>query len=311
MTNNNYSNNRKVSIIGSGNVGSSIAYALMLKDFTKEIVLVDINKKLSQAEVLDIRHGIPHMGSASIKSGEYSDIKDSDLIVVTAGRARRPGETRLDMVFDNIKIAKSVADEIKKYYNKGVILVASNPVDIITYKMCKWLNLPEGMVFGTGCILDSSRLTNVIADYLKLSPEAINSIVIGEHGESQIPVWSKVTVAGMPLAKYCETVGLEFNDEIKADMEDKVVHMGAEIISGKGKTHFGIATCVSCIADVILNRRTTVTTVASVLKGEYGVEDVVMSLPTIINYRGVERRLADELSDEELTRFRKFWLKIN
>lgn len=303
-------NNRKVSIIGCGYVGSTIAYALMIKELADEIVLIDVDKKIADAEMLDIRHGIPYMGLCNIYSGDYKDIVDSDLIVITAGRNRKPNESRLDMASDNVKIAKSVCDDIKKYYNSGVVLVVSNPVDIITTKVNEWLGLPKGTVFGTGCILDSSRFTNVIADYLKLSPEIVNAQIIGEHGSSQIALWSKVTIAGMPLVDYCKSTGLEFGDLIKESIEESVISMGTNIIKGKGRTHYGIATCVCYIADAILTNRATILSVSCVLNGEYGVNDIALSIPSVITSNGIERTLADYLSADEYAKIKKSYLVL-
>lgn len=291
--------NKKVAIIGMGYVGAGIAYALMIKDIAREIVFIDTREEAVNAEMLDIRHGMHNMGSAKIINGTYSDIKDCDLIIITAGRNRRPGESRLDLIGDNIKITDSVLDELEKYYNQGVILVVSNPVDIITYHITKRLRLPKGRVFGTGCVLDSSRLTNVISDYVDLGSEFISATVIGEHGANQIPLWSKVEVAGMPIENYCKEMGLEFNTEIKQKMADKVKNMGAEIISGKGKTYYGISTCVCYIADAILNKRSIAASVTGVWDGEFGIKDTAISLPCLVDYNGIKNVLPIDISDEE------------
>lgn len=296
---------KKVSIIGCGYVGSSIAYALMMKELPDEIVLIDKDKSITDAEMLDIRHGIPYMGTCKIISGDYTDIKDSDLIVITAGRNRKPNESRLDLAQDNTRIGHVIAQEIRKYYNTGVVLVVANPVDILATKYTEWLGLQKGKVFGTGCILDSSRFTNVLADYLNINPEVINAQIIGEHGNSQIAMWSKATVAGMPIDKYTKSLGLKFDEDLKREIEQKVKDMGSTIIKGKGKTHYGIATCVCYIADAILNKRATIASVSSVLDGEYGIKNVAMSVPSIITSEGIERTLADYLSDSEYKEMRK------
>lgn len=297
-------NSKKVSIIGCGYVGASIAYALMIKNLPDEIVLIDLNKTITEAERLDIRHGIPYMGICKIKSGTYEDIQDSDLIIITAGRNRKFGENRLDLAHDNVKIGYGIAQQIKKYYNSGIVLVVANPVDIMTTKYTEWLELDKGMVFGTGCILDGSRFTNVLADYLNIEAEVINAQVIGEHGNSQIAMWSKVTIAGMPIADYARSLGIPFDVDIKEDIEQQVKNMGAQIIEGKGKTHYGIATCVCYIADAILNKRATIVSVSSVLEGEYGIRNVAMSVPSIITSEGVERKLADYLDEEEYSKMK-------
>ena len=244
---------KKVAIIGTGFVGSTTAYALMMKELAREIVLVDINKKASQGEILDIAHGIPSMGSGSIYAGDYSDCKDSDLIIITAGRNRREGETRLELAEGNLSIVKSVLENLAPHYTKGIILLITNPVDIITQKAIEWTGLPEGRVFGTGCLLDSSRFVRAIADHLSVNTELV---------------------------------------------------LGADIIKTKGKTHFGIPTSVASLADAIINGRTTISTVSTILKGEYGVNGIATSLPCIVSNNGVEKRLTETFSDEEVKLFK-------
>lgn len=302
--------NKKISIIGSGFVGSSIAYALMLKNIAKEIVLVDINKALSEAESLDIKHGISEMGCTKVISGEYSEIKDSDLIIITAGRNRRPDETRLNLAQDNIKIAQSVANEIKKYYTKGVVLVVSNPVDVITYNMIKWLGLPKGRIFGSGCILDSSRFVNVIAHYLDVETCDVNANVIGEHGESQVHLWSRVKIKGIYLDEYCKANNIDFGETQKEIIEKKVKTMGTEIIKGKGKTNYGIATCVCALANAILNNQRMIASVSGILSGQYGISDVSLSLPSVISSNGVDEILVNEISKDEYLKLQKSALAI-
>ena len=179
---------RKVAIIGAGYVGASIAYALTLKDLAREIVLIDVNNTKAKGEALDIQHGIPYMGSSSVRAGSYDDCADCDLIIITAGRNRFPTESRLDMINDNILIMKGVVDKLSKHYTKGVILIVSNPVDILTYKCDEWMGLPNGKILGTGCILDTSRLIRAISSYTNLNIESIKCNIVGEHGESQFPV---------------------------------------------------------------------------------------------------------------------------
>ena len=292
--------NRKVAIIGAGFVGASIAYALTIRDLASEIVLVDIDRDKAKGEALDIQHGIAYMGTSSVRAGDYSDCKNCDLIIITAGRNRRVGEDRLDMIEDNIVTMKNVVDEIKKYYTHGAIMVVSNPVDILTYKCAEWMNLPNGKVFGTGCVLDTSRLIRAIADYTNLNTEVIKCNIVGEHGSSQFPEWSRLSIAGVPMDEYCENVGLEWGDKQKNEIYDQVLNMGATIIKAKGKTHYGIATCVCSLADAVLNQRLTVAPVTSPLQGEYGIENVAVSLPSIIGVNGVEHRLQEHWTETEI-----------
>ncbi|MBQ6334429.1 MAG: L-lactate dehydrogenase [Erysipelotrichaceae bacterium] len=295
--------NRKVAIIGAGYVGSTIAYALALRDIAREIALIDINEEKTLGEVKDIRHGIPILGTTDVYVGDYSDCENCDLIIIAAGRNRRNNESRLDLTNDNIKIIRSVVDSIKKYYTRGVIVIVSNPVDILTYKVSKWMDLPDGMVFGTGCILDTSRFVRSISDYVGVSTGVISAYVIGEHGDGQVPIWSHVTISGIGIEEYCESVGLQWNEQIKKDIAEKTKNMGASIIAAKGRTHYGIATCVCVLADAIINQRPTIVPVSSVLKGENGVNDVALSVPSVIGPGGVQLRIKERWSQEEYQKF--------
>lgn len=297
--------NRKVAIIGAGYVGASIAYALTIRDLASQIYLIDINREKAAGEAKDIQHGIPYMGTSSVKAGSYEDCRECDLIIITAGRNRRPGETRLDMISDNIGIIRNVTDKIKEYYTHGVIMVVSNPVDILTYKVAEWMDLPNGKVFGTGCILDTSRLVRAISDYTDINIEAIKCSIVGEHGDSQFPLWSRLAIAGIPMAEYCENVGLEWGEEQKERLHNEVRNMGASIIEAKGRTHYGIATCVCSLADAVLNQRLTIAPVTSPLEGEYGIRDVAISIPSIVGVNGVERRLEERLVLSEIRNLRR------
>lgn len=295
--------NRKVAIIGAGYVGSSIAYALAIKDVVREIILIDINHAKTDGEAKDIRHGLPTMGTADLYAGDYSDCADCDLIIITAGKGRKSGESRLDLTNENVKIMESVINSIKKYYTRGVILIISNPVDILTYKVAEWMNLPDGMVFGSGNILDSSRFVRTIADYVNLSTGVINGYVVGEHGDGQIPIWSHVTVGGIPIDEYCSDVGIEWNDDIKKALTEKTKNMGSQIIAAKGRTHYGIATCVCQLTDAIINMRPTICSVSSVLMGEHGCRGVALSVPSVVGPSGVQQRIREKWAPEEYRGF--------
>ena len=304
---------KKVAVIGAGYVGASIAYSLTITGLAREIVLIECPEAVEKckAEVNDIRHGIPNICSPIVHCGDYSDIRDCDLIIVAAGRNRHPGETRLEMTADNFRVATQIAKSIKEYYTKGVIVVVTNPVDIITEVLANSLALPDGMVFGTGCLLDSSRLTSVISDYIGVCNEGINAHVIGEHGDGQIILWSKATIAGVQIDEFCQMNGLVFTEDTKIMIEKKVRLMGEEIIRGKGRTHYGIATCVCYIADVVLNCRSTIISVSSMLNGEYGLNGIALSLPSIVTSNGVKCRLIDSLSSAELSKLHAVAKKLS
>lgn len=296
--------NRKVAIVGIGFVGASIAYALTLRNLAREIVLIDIDRKKAQGEAMDIQHGIPYMGMANVYAGDYSDCKDCDLIIITVGRNRQPGESRLDLISDNVTVLRSVTDSIKSYYTRGVILVISNPVDILTTLCDRWMGLPNGMVFGTGCLLDTSRTIRAVADYFDLSTEVIKGNIVGEHGDSQICLWDEFSIGGIQIDEYCSSVGIAWTQKEKDELYKYVRTMGSEIIAAKGRTHYGIATCVCLLADAILHGRPTIASVTSVMCGEYGVKDVALSVPSIISVNGVEKRIEDRWSEHEFQAFR-------
>lgn len=294
---------RKVAIIGAGFVGSSIAYALALKDIACEIVLIDTIQDKIKGEAWDIRHGLASMGTVDLYAGDYSDCKDCDLIIITAGRNRKPGETRLDMVAENTKILHSVIHAIKKYYTRGVILVISNPVDILTQKASEWMELPNGYVMGTGCLLDTSRFVRTIADYIRLSTGAVHGYLVGEHGDSQVPIWSRVTVGGIPIEEYCQEAKIAWNEEVRADILQKTIKMGGNIIGAKGRTHYGIATCTCYLAEAILNQRPIIASVSSPLMGEYGVQGVSLSVPSVVGSSGVQMRIHEKWAEDEYRSF--------
>ncbi len=209
---------RKIVIIGAGFVGSSIAYSLTLRNIAHEVVLVDIDHGKSEGEALDIRHGVSSVGDTVVYAGEYSDCADCDLIIITAGVGRKPGQSRRDLTAENISIMSNVIESIKPYYTGSVILIISNPVDVLTYKVNEWLAPPRGRIFSSGCSLDTSRLVSCIADYFTVSTRLIDAVVIGEHGDAQIPVWSTVRIAGVPIRQYCEEFGTIWNDQIQRDI---------------------------------------------------------------------------------------------
>lgn len=301
---NNYLQNikRKVAIVGAGFVGASIAYALSVRNISREIVLIDTNYEKSIGEAMDIQHGIPYMGNNRVYAGGYSDCSDCRLIIICAGRGRKSGETRLDLAESNIGIVSNVIENLKRYYSGCPVIIVSNPNDILTLVADKELGMPNGVVFGTGCLLDSSRFVSCIAEYLSIDIDVLQGFVIGEHGDNQIPVWSRLSVAGEPIDEYCKNMGIAWNEDIQDGISKKVLKMGAEIISRKEKTHYGIATCVCYLADVVLNKRQSIASVSSPLQGEYGISGVSISVPSVLGVNGVEKHLVENLTHTEIKR---------
>lgn len=234
---------KKVTVIGAGLVGSTSVYAMMLKEIADEIALVDLDDKRSNAEVLDIRHGFAEVSKTVVKKGTYADCKDSDIIVITAGVARKVGESRNDLLLKNSKIMESICNEIKSTGTNAIVVVVSNPVDVLANHVAKFLQMPKGRVFGTGCTLDTSRMVALLADKLNKPVSSIVAPVVGEHGDEQIVLWDEVRVDGKPA---------NFSEEEKKQYAEDVKRAGMTIIEGKGKTYYGIATTVCAIASAIL-----------------------------------------------------------
>jgi len=276
----------KIAIIGAGFVGASIAYTLAVQHAANEMVLIDVVPDKASGEVDDIKHGLCFLGEMDIYAGEYKDIKDCDIIIMSAGANRKPGETRHDLAQKNVAIAKGITNEIMKYYNKGVIIVVANPVDILTYMIAKWTGLPKGMVIGTGTALDSARFRSVLADLIGIDVVNVHGYIIGEHGDSQVAVWSNTHIAGTPIEKYCQRRGIPLTEEIKAQIHSQIKTSGASIIKRKGATYYGIAACVSSLVKSVMQDKNTLRTVSSVMHGEFGLTDVAISLPNIVGASG-------------------------
>lgn len=296
---------KKITIIGSGYVGSTIAYAMVLCDIVDEIALIDRNFDKAESEINDIRHGFPFVGDTVLRNGSYEDCEDSDIIILAIGRNRKSNESRLDLANDNIIISKEYVDKIKPYYRDNILIVVTNPIDIITQKVTEWLGTKYGRVFGTGCILDSSRFIREIADYLCIDIKDVRGMVIGEHGDSQVHLWSQVRIKGYQLKEYCNNNNVKWNDNIILEIDKKVVNMGAKIIAGKGRTQFGIATCAVDLVNAIIKDKRILVPVSSEMQGEYGIKNVSLSYPSVIGANGILERKKVELDKNELDCFVK------
>ncbi len=291
----------KVAIIGAGFVGASTAFALSMKQMTNEMVLIDVFRDKAAGEAMDINHGLPFVGQMNVYDGDYSDCADCDAIIITAGANRKPGETRIDLARKNVAIAKEITANIMKYYTRGVILVVSNPVDILTYKIQKWSGLPGGRVFGTGTVLDSSRFRYLLSEKFDVDVKNVHGYIIGEHGDSQLPLWSATHIAGKNIQEFFDDPAYGIDDAYKTALIENVKRAGAEIIKRKGATYYAIAITINTILESLLKNQNTIRTVSSVINGNYGIEDVALSLPAIVDSSGVKGVLDLKLTDEETT----------
>ncbi len=295
----------KITVLGAGNVGATIAYTLTLKGVCSELVLVDINKPKASGEAMDIRQGINFCPSVDIYSGDYADTAGSDIVVITVGIARKPGQTRIDLARTNVGIIESVMPEITKYCPDAVYVVVSNPVDILTYAVNKFGKIPKERIIGSGTMLDSARLRSLLADRLDIAADSIHGYVFGEHGDSSFVPWSLTAIAGMSMAEYFESMHKKVEDEQLEQIEADVRSAGAEVIKAKGATFYAIALSVSRICECILRDSKAVMTVSSMTDGAYGTENVALSLPYIIGDDGIKSRVMVNLNEDECADLRK------
>ena len=293
---------RKVAIIGCGFVGSSTAFALMESGLFSEIVLIDVDHSRAEGEAMDISHGVPFVKPMKIYAGDYDDIVDASIIIITAGAAQKPGETRLQLVQKNVGIFKTIIPEISKRKCEGVILVVSNPVDILTYVAQKLSGFPVHRVIGSGTVLDTARLKSRLSEHLDVDARTVHAFIIGEHGDSELGAWSSAAVSGVPLSKFCEMRGHFNHDESERHIQEMVKNSAYEIIERKKATYYGVAMAVRRICEVIARDEKSILSVSSLMEGQYGLKDICLSMPTIVGADGVEEKIPISLDEDEITK---------
>lgn len=301
----NCTNTRKVVMIGCGFVGAACCFSIMQSGLFSEMVLIDSDRAKAQGEALDISHGVPFAKPIKIYAGDYDDIKDASLIIISAGANQKPGETRLDLVKKNISIFKSIIPEIKKRHFKGILLVVANPVDILTTVAIKLSGLPENRVLGSGTVLDTARLKYELGNHLDVDSRSVHAFIIGEHGDSEIAAWSSANVSGIPLNKFCEMRGHFNHDEATNDIAESVKNSAYEIIEKKRATYFGVAMAVKRICEAIVRDEKSILPISSMMHGQYGIEGISLSMPAIVGKDGVETHVPIQLSDEEKIKLQK------
>lgn len=275
-------------MIGCGAVGATSAFSLMQSGLFSELVLIDANQQKAEGEATDLSHGLPFGRPMKIYAGTYDDLADCYLIIITAGAAQKPDETRIDLVNKNVKIFKSIIPEIVKRNTEGILLVVSNPVDILTYVTLKLSGFPTNRVIGSGTVLDTARLKYLLGEHLQVDSRSIHAFIIGEHGDSELAVWSSANVSGVDLNHFCELRGhynhMEAMERIYTDVRDSAY----EIIEKKGATYYGIAMAVRRICESIIRNEHSILPISSLICGHYGLEDVCMGVPTVVGRNGAE-----------------------
>lgn len=298
----NCTNVRKVVMIGCGFVGAACSFAIMQSGLFSEMVLIDADKAKAEGEALDISHGVPFAKPINIYPGDYDDIKDASLVIITAGANQKPGETRLDLVKKNISIFKSIIPEIKKREFKGVLLIVANPVDILTTVALKLSGLPENKVIGSGTVLDTARLKYELGNHLNVDSRSVHAFIIGEHGDSEIAAWSSANVSGIPLHKFCEMRGHFNHEEAMKRIAENVKNSAYEIIEKKKATYYGVAMAVKRICEAIVRDEKSILPISSMMKGDFGINGISLSMPAIVGKDGVECHVPIQLNEEENTK---------
>ncbi len=292
----------KITIIGAGTVGATIAYTLAARDLASDILLIDINEAKAKGEAMDIFQATPYLSPAVVRAGTYEDAEGSDIVIITSGMPRKPGMTRIDLVQANVKIIKSIAPQISKHAPDAKYILVANPVDILTYTFIKETGIPANRVIGSGTLLDTARLRTRIAEFFKVNQNQVDANVFGEHGDTSFVPWSMATVAGVPLTEYTKSLkkvpeGVkEFDEE---DVVEYVRKSGGQIIANKGVTNYGVAASVCQLVKCLSSDIDSIFTVSVLMQGEYGIEDVCVSIMAIVNCDGIKTTIEAPITEDE------------
>lgn len=289
----------KVAIVGAGNVGIRYAYCAIIKGLTRSIVIVDIDKKRAEGEAMDLSHGMPYVSPVEIYAGGYPDVKGSDLIVITAGRKQRLGQTRLALAKDNVEIFKDIIPRINRYAPGAIILVVTNPVDVLSYAAYKISQKSHHKIIGSGTVLDSARLRFLISKHCNIDARSIHAYILGEHGDSEFPVWSRAMIGGVLFNDYCPTCNKCEHRKMLPSIFEEVRGSAYKIIERKAETSYGIGLALARITEAILKDENSILPVSCFVEDFYGINDVYMGLPAVVNKSGASKRIAITLNKEE------------
>ena len=297
----------KIAVIGAGNVGSTVAYTLMTSGLVSEIVLVDINRDKAEGDAMDMNHGICFVDPVRIHAGSWQDVRGSDMVIITAGANQREGEKRTDLLKRNADIFRSMIDEILKYcHDDTILLVVTNPVDILTYVTLKLSGFSKNHVIGSGTVLDTARLKYLLSEHTNVAARNVHTYIIGEHGDSEVAAWSVTNVAGMPVEKFCAGTGTCDTTTVSHQIfYEKTKNAAYAIIEKKGATFYAVALAVRRIVESIIGDENSILTVSGLLEGEYGISDICLSVPTVVGSGGAEKILEIGFSDQEITGLQK------
>jgi L-lactate dehydrogenase len=295
----------KIAIVGAGAVGSTVAYAAMIRGLATELVLIDAKREKAEGEAMDLNHGLPFVPPAKIWASDYSDCQGAKIVVLSAGVTSLSGETRLDLLERNSAIFKEIIPQIARYNPEGILLVITNPVDVLTYLTVKLSHRPPGRVIGSGTVLDSARFRYLLSEHCGVDPRNVHAYIIGEHGDSEVPVWSLANISGVRLEEYCLVCDRGCTRAEREEIFQRVRRAGSEIIERKGATYYAIGLAATTIMESILRDQKTVLPVSHLIEGQYGLREVCLSLPSIVGRTGVEKILELPLSEIEMEGLRR------
>jgi L-lactate dehydrogenase len=294
----------RVAIVGTGNVGSTFAYALLLSGLAAEIVLIDVSRTKAEGEAMDLNHTVPFAYPTRVWAGNYGDCAGAAVTVLAAGVSQKPGQSRLDCIQANARIWREIVPQIARHNPRGILLVATNPVDALTYAAWKLSGLPAARVLGSGTILDTARFRFLLSQHFAVDAHSVHAYIIGEHGDSEVPVWSLANIAGMRLPDYCRAHGLAYDPQQMQEIFESTRDAAYRIIERKGATYYAVAAGLLSITQSILRHQNTVLSVSSLIEDYYGMSDVCFSLPTVVGRGGIQRVLRLELDETEASRLR-------
>ncbi|EMG37248.1 L-lactate dehydrogenase [Desulfocurvibacter africanus PCS] len=295
---------QKVAIVGAGRVGTALAYALLIKGPAREITLANRTPERAHAEALDLSHGLSYVSPTRVAGGGYEMCDNADVVVLTAGAAQKEGETRLDLVRKNAEITKKIIPEVLSRTPSPILIVVTNPVDVLTYVALKESGLPASRVIGSGTVLDTARFSYSLSRHFDVDTRNVHAYIVGEHGDSEVPLWSRANIAGVPVDEYGRLRGMDVGPEFRRKMADEVRTAAYHIIERKEATYWGIGLAVTRIIEAILKNQHSVLTVSALVRDYYGISDVCLSLPSVVGQNGIEAEVTAKLADEEVERLR-------
>jgi L-lactate dehydrogenase len=295
----------RVAVVGVGNVGASFAFALVLSGLASELVLIDVDHRRAEGEAMDLNHAVPFTKPIRVWAGDYGDCRGAAVTVITAGAAQKPGESRRALVQKNAAIFGQIVPRVAEANPDGIILVTSNPVDVLSYAAWKLSGLPPSRVIGSGTILDTARFRSLLSEHFGVDPRSVHAFIAGEHGDSEVPIWSSANIAGMHLDDFCAANGIEYDSVAMNGIFEKTRDAAYEIIARKGATYYAVGAGLLRIVEAIIRDQRTVLSVSSLITDYYGISDVYLSLPCVVHREGVERLLRLDLSPGEATGLRR------